>query len=185
MADSGDGLSVKGAVQYWIGQGVPREKLVLVLVLGLACFGKGWKLNPEVGAGACEKAAGHAADGKTAGLPSLQEEGTALYFELLALEREGEKRWDASTETPYLVVGRDLYTYDDVESFEAKLEYAKQEGLGGAFTWALDYDDFLGKYGEAYPLHTAILKSLGASVEPEQAHSDESDIEVIVDDEEG
>ena len=51
-----------------------------------------------------------------------------------------------------------LTTYDNVRSIKAKVDYINEMELGGAMVWALDFDDFTGKFcGDGkYPLLKAI-----------------------------
>ena len=55
------------------------------------------------------------------------------------------------------------YGYDDQSSVQQKATWVKRNGFGGAFTWALDMDDFSGKCpeGQKYILHNAIKDILG------------------------
>ena len=36
--------------------------------------------------------------------------------------------------------------YDDATSVRAKVQYAKQAGIGGVIIWAIDHDDQSGQY---------------------------------------
>lgn len=50
--------------------------------------------------------------------------------------------WDAPSQTPWLFnpTTSVFISYDDVESFKIKVDYALQKGLRGAMIWALDQD---------------------------------------------
>ena len=51
-----------------------------------------------------------------------------------------------------------MVTYDNKQSMMDKVDYINQLGLGGAMIWALDFDDFTGKFCNEgrYPLLTTI-----------------------------
>jgi len=51
------------------------------------------------------------------------------------------------------VAQKTVVTYDDTWSLTDKVEFAKQSGMPGCFTWSLDQDDGL-------TLHNAIRKAL-------------------------
>jgi len=52
------------------------------------------------------------------------------------------------------------FSFDNQKSITMKAKYVKENGLGGAMVWALDFDDFTGSFcGQGkYPLLTAISK---------------------------
>ena len=80
------------------------------------------------------------------------------YFEIKELIDGGKLKtsWDDNALVPY---GYDpasklWVSYDDERSFNKKMDFIDQKGLGGAMFWALDMDDF--KNG--YPLIGAVAK---------------------------
>ncbi|KAH6770314.1 Glycosyl hydrolase family protein with chitinase insertion domain-containing protein [Perilla frutescens var. hirtella] len=48
--------------------------------------------------------------------------------------------FDATTVSTYSYVGTDWIGYDDTTSIEHKIKFAKAQGLGGYFFWALGDD---------------------------------------------
>uniref|UniRef100_A0A1I8AVH9 Glyco_hydro_18 domain-containing protein n=1 Tax=Steinernema glaseri TaxID=37863 RepID=A0A1I8AVH9_9BILA len=77
------------------------------------------------------------------------------------IQAGAEVHRDEESKTPYIVRGNQWFSYDDEESFGVKLDWVIENGFGGAFTWALDMDDFNGKCaGKHYPLHSVITKKL-------------------------
>lgn len=50
--------------------------------------------------------------------------------------------------------------YDDPNSIEFKVKYAKAKKLGGVMIWSIDLDDFVGSScGEMYPLSRIIYET--------------------------
>ncbi|VIO90599.1 Uncharacterized protein BM_BM8301 [Brugia malayi] len=87
--------------------------------------------------------------------------GTASYWEE-TVHQEGVGA--------YMVKGDQWYGYDNEETIRIKMKWLKEKGYGGAFIWALDFDDFTGKScGKGpYPLLNAISSELeGESENPE------------------
>ncbi|KAJ3513946.1 hypothetical protein NLJ89_g2657 [Agrocybe chaxingu] len=65
--------------------------------------------------------------------------------------------WDEDSSTPYLfnVKQRTLVTFDNTRSLAAKVQFAKQNGMAGCFTWSLDQDD---EYALQDVVRTVLLK---------------------------
>nr|QQJ42557.1 imaginal disc growth factor 2 [Sogatella furcifera] len=64
---------------------------------------------------------------------------------------------------PFMVKGDQWVGYEDPVSIQTKMRYINQQKLGGVMVWALDLDDFQGKYcGRKYPLLNAINDHLHA-----------------------
>ncbi|KAI0751174.1 glycoside hydrolase family 18 protein [Daedaleopsis nitida] len=64
--------------------------------------------------------------------------------------------WDDCSDTPFLLNAsrKTVVTYDDTWSLGDKALFAKQNGMGGCFTWSLDQDD-------GYSLQNVIRSNLG------------------------
>ncbi|XP_073681597.1 chitinase-3-like protein 1 [Garra rufa] len=147
------------ALQYWISQGAPAEKLLM----GFAAYGRSFILTSaesEVGA----PASNFASPG-----PYTQEMGLWSYFEICLFLNGGEVQWIEDQKVPFSYKGSDWVGYDNLKSFEFKIKYLQEHGFGGAFVWALDLDDFSGTFcGQgSYPLvnHLKKLLILGANNE--------------------
>jgi GH18 family chitinase len=55
-------------------------------------------------------------------------------------------------------------SFDDLDTIKLKVDFLKDQGLGGAMVWALDLDDFKGTFcqsDETYPLLRTINRGLG------------------------
>ncbi len=55
-------------------------------------------------------------------------------------------------------------SFDDLDTIKLKVDFLKNQGLGGAMVWALDLDDFKGTFcqsDETYPLLRTINRGLG------------------------
>jgi len=142
-------LSVSWAVDYWIQHGASPSKLTM----GLATYGRGWKLAD----------AGHhgynaAASGASTPGASTKEAGYKAFYEIQELLRDGTatRYYDSDRECPYIVTSDGEWIgYDDRQSLAAKVDFAKNRKLAGTMVWALDLDDFTGAYeadGAKYPL---------------------------------
>ena len=143
--------SIHNSVYHWMKRGAPASKLVL----GLASYGRTWKLSrpcTDWGIGATGTWVGGKA-GKSTG-----ELGFLAYYEIC------KKKWiyhnctmDSNAMAPFGTDGRDWIGYDDVQSIVYKVnQVVKRKNLRGFMFWALDLDDFTGSCGEGtYPLITA------------------------------
>ena len=55
--------------------------------------------------------------------------------------RSGTRRYHPITKQLYLYDGNEWWSYDDVTTIRTKIDYVKQQNLGGVFSWSLDGDD--------------------------------------------
>jgi len=111
---------VASGIAYWLGRGVPPAKLVL----GLAFYGRTFDTDGI---------------GRTFG-----KSGAKTYREIAALIGSSGyvRRWDAEARVPYLVAESGVMTisYDDTASLCLKVDYAKEQGLGGVMIWTVTGD---------------------------------------------
>jgi len=138
-------LSVSWAVDYWIKLGASPSQLTI----GLATYGRGWKLADSSQTGFNAPAAGKAAPGV-----STKEAGYLSYYEVEDKIAGGATvTYDTDREGPYIVSNGEWFGYDNQRSFCTKIAFGKSRGLAGSMIWALDLDDFAGRYGKGdYPL---------------------------------
>eukprot|EP00397_Hematodinium_sp_SG-2012_P022026 GEMP01022791.1.p1 GENE.GEMP01022791.1~~GEMP01022791.1.p1 ORF type:complete len:556 (+),score=138.86 GEMP01022791.1:130-1797(+) len=143
-------MSGAWAVQYWIDNGMDRNKLTL----GWATYSRSYKLaSTTANQGIGSPFAGYGAKQKY----SVQE-GTATYQEMLDILKDpaATTTHDPKRCAAYLQKGNLWMGYDDLESMACKAQYVKDEGLLGAFVWSLPEDDF--KNGS--PLISAFSKAI-------------------------
>ena len=150
-------LNVDWAVNYWLNNGVDREKLNL----GLPTYGRTFKLtnpaNNSLGAGST----GPGSTGSQTG-----EAGFLSYYEICGKLSQGWTRmWEPEQRAPYAYSGNEWVGYDDKQSLAEKVAYLKKMNLGGAMIWAIDLDDFSGLYCNQgkYPLINFIKNQLSSS----------------------
>jgi len=138
-------LSVSWAVDYWLQLGASPSQVTI----GLATYGRGWKLADSSQTGFNAPASGKATPGV-----STKEAGYLSYYEVEDKIAGGAKvTYDAEREGPYIVSGGEWVGYDNQRSFCTKLQFGKSRNLAGSMIWALDLDDFAGRYGKGeYPL---------------------------------
>ncbi|CDW54995.1 Acidic mammalian chitinase [Trichuris trichiura] len=150
--------NVEESSKYWSNKGMPKKQIII----GLPTYGRGWTLSD-----ASKSYVGAPAQGSSTATEYLREAGVISYYEVCQKLSSGAKRvWDEESKTPYVVQGNQWFSYDDVESLTAKINWIKQEKYGGAFVWTLDYDDFLGSFcsqhnGKKYPLISLMQEMLG------------------------
>jgi chitinase len=118
-------VSVQDAVQIYLRNGVPANKLVL----GLPLYGRVYKQVTNQNNGLYQTFTGG---------------GTAVsYGNIVAndLNKNGFSRyWDSSSQVPWLFNGTEFISYDDPESIGYKTAFIKSMGLGGAMMWELSQD---------------------------------------------
>lgn len=125
---SDDIWSIDTTIQAYIDRGAPRDKLVL----GVPYYGRGWTGVPSGpnGDGLFQTASGAA--------PGTWENGIEDYKVLK--NRPGQRFRDEETGALWLYDGTEWWTYDDPQLLEQKMEYVKEQSLGGAMIWSLDGD---------------------------------------------
>lgn len=148
-------LNVDWATQYWIKLGMAPEKINL----GLGFYGRGFSLkNPTV------NAVGSPASGPSTAGKIVTESGMLSYFEICSAISAGARElWDAVQQVPSIQNGKDWIGYENERSLKIKVDYARSKCLGGIMLWALDFDDFKGKYCNKgnYPLMNAVIEAIG------------------------
>lgn len=159
-------LNVDYAINYWIQQGAPKEKITL----GMGTYGRSFTLKS-----ASENGLGATVTGKGTAGPITREPGMLGYNEICKSLTEGGWTvvFDEHHQAPYAYKDRQWVGYDDQKSIKIKVEYLKKLGLGGGMIWSLETDDFRGKcHGHKYPLLTIINDDLNGpstrvTVEPD------------------
>jgi len=126
---SGDprGYSVDKAVKLFLNENIPSEKIVV----GMAFYGRGWKINE-----------------KPEHLLFQKAEGVNLGFSHQRLvenfiDKNGYiRKWDEEAQAPYLWNDslNIMITYDDTLSVEKKCQYINDNQLGGAMFWVYGSD---------------------------------------------
>ena len=152
--DDIDFFNVDSAVKYWIAAGFPPRKIML----GLPIYGRSFKLDDPSNTGFHSPAR----DGGSAG-KWTRAKGFLGYYEICQFLKEG---W-TKVQTPDCVVGPYAYKdnqwvgYDDVEAVKFKMNYVKENKLGGGMVWDVSMDDFKGLCGEGKnPFLTAMNQYL-------------------------
>ncbi|KAM9369467.1 acidic mammalian chitinase isoform 3-T3 [Phaethornis superciliosus] len=156
-ADSGDLIyfNVQYAMNYWRDNGAPAEKLLV----GFPTYGHNYNLqNPS------NTAVGAPASGPGPAGPYTRQSGLLAYYEICSFLASGATRsWDAPQDVPYAYKGNEWVGYDNVKSFNLKVDWLKKNNFGGAMVWSLAMDDFTGTFCKEgrYPLITTLRNGLG------------------------
>uniref|UniRef100_A0A8C2XLN7 chitinase n=1 Tax=Cyclopterus lumpus TaxID=8103 RepID=A0A8C2XLN7_CYCLU len=142
------------AMNYWKSNGAPAEKLLV----GFPTYGHTFRLASS------DTAVGAPASGPGAAGPFTRQAGFWAYYEICTFLKQGATQaWDAPQQVPYAYHQGTWVGYDNIKSFQAKIQWLKQSGFGGAMVWSLDLDDFSGTFcGQGkYPLINTIKAGLG------------------------
>uniref|UniRef100_H2TD25 chitinase n=1 Tax=Takifugu rubripes TaxID=31033 RepID=H2TD25_TAKRU len=158
--DSGDLIyfNTDYAMKYWRDNGTPVEKLRM----GFAAYGRTFRLtSSNTGVGA--PASGAASAG-----PYTREAGFWSYYEICTFLKGAAIHWIDDQNVPYATKNSDWVGYDNKESYETKVRYLQDQKYGGAFVWALDLDDFAGRFcGEgSHPLLAHLRKLMDIELPP-------------------
>ena len=140
-----DGLviSVNRSVKQFLASGVPAAKLSI----GIPFFGWQW-----TGGGIT------APKQRWFSTPDLQQ----LYYQTFATTISQQiSGWDPSARVPFLSGGNSFLTYDNEQSVTEKVNYAKENNLGGWIIWELS-GDYLPAQAQKHPLLTAVKKAMKA-----------------------
>ncbi|KAJ7999526.1 hypothetical protein DPEC_G00195340 [Dallia pectoralis] len=157
-SDQGDMIyfNMNYAMNYWKSNGAPAEKLLV----GFPTYGHTFMLasSSQTGVGAPASGAGPAG-------PFTRQAGFWAYYEICTFLKAGATQaWDPIQMVPYAFNSQNVWVgYDNVKSFNDKIQWLKSSGFGGAMVWSLDLDDFSGTFcGQGrYPLINTIKSGLG------------------------
>ncbi|XP_066931308.1 chitinase-3-like protein 1 [Clytia hemisphaerica] len=146
-------------VKQWLDQGASPDKLVL----GLASYGRSFTLKNN-----CQINPGTPATSGSTG-PHTREKGFLAYYEICKMNFQNHVCTESSpVKAPYGSSGDQWVGYDDQQSIVYKIHNVmKKHNLKGYMFWALDLDDFSGKFcGQGkYPLmNAAKVAALGGNV---------------------
>ncbi|XP_025061622.1 chitotriosidase-1 [Alligator sinensis] len=143
------------AVKYWMSKGAPAEKIIM----GIPTYGRGFTLSSS------DSDVGAPASGPTTAGTFTREAGFLAYYEICTFLKGATTKMIKDQKVPYSFKDKEWVGYDDMESITTKVQYLKNNRLGGAMIWALDLDDFSGSFCNqgAYPLLNT-LKKLGCGM---------------------
>lgn len=123
-----DSPSASGAIETFIQNGVPKEKLLL----GIAFYGRG----------------GFGVKGPKDGFGAPYDPDQTVFYtwtkinEELLEDRDFVEYWDDEAKASYLYNGDIFISYDNPQSVQEKVKYAKEKGLAGVFFWEFTSDFF-------------------------------------------
>jgi len=151
--------NIEFTINYYIDAGAKRSQILL----GMAAYGRGFELCDPEDNGLYACATGGIEPG-----PWTQAAGYWGYNEICHNGVLDSDEWvfvrDQYIMAPYATQGRHWIGYDDEESVRAKSQYVLDMDLAGAFFWAIDTDDFLGKCGAKFTLIRAVNEELNGGV---------------------
>lgn len=128
------------------------------LVLGVPTYGRSYTLKDSAKSGLNEDVSGVGRPGEY-----TQEAGFLGYNEICDLKKkyDAEAHYDNNGSTVYMNFDDQWVSYDDKKTTLEKVNYVKEENLGGMMLWTLDTDDFRNKCSEGtYPILKTIQENL-------------------------
>ncbi|XP_069798313.1 acidic mammalian chitinase-like isoform X2 [Narcine bancroftii] len=153
-------FNVEFAVNYWNENGAPKEKLLV----GFPTYGRTFTLcsaDSKPGALAC----GPAAPGNC-----TKAAGILAYSEVCSFLKGATEDWIEEQQIPYAYKGDEWVSYDNLKSYEKKVEWLKNNSFGGAMVWTIDMDDYEGtscNQGK-FPLISKLNAVLSSDAEPKE-----------------
>jgi GH18 family chitinase/predicted chitinase len=136
---SNDNMSVDATLKlFTTTYGIPENKLVL----GLACYGRGWSgvSQPQLGA---------SATGPSPATLYINAKGSIAFYEARDFITSGDgtvRYWDAASKTPFIHNSKTnvLFSYDDEASLHYKMKHGFTEypDLAGVMFWDMTQDNF-------------------------------------------
>ncbi|MDJ0682914.1 MAG: glycoside hydrolase family 18 protein, partial [Xenococcaceae cyanobacterium MO_167.B52] len=130
---NGSKYNVDYTIQTYLNEGVPADKIVL----GAPAYGRTW-----TGVGSDSNGLFQSATGAGAG---TWEQGVIDYNDLynkIQTDSNYQVYWDDASQVPYVYNEQQKFfsTYENVESMKLKLDYIKENNLGGTFFWEASSD---------------------------------------------
>uniref|UniRef100_A0A8C6PRW8 chitinase n=1 Tax=Nothobranchius furzeri TaxID=105023 RepID=A0A8C6PRW8_NOTFU len=146
------------SMKHWTSLGAPAEKLLV----GFPTFGRTFRTR-SADAGVGSPNGGLASIG-----PYTREPGSWSYYEICTFLNGATTHWIDEQKVPYAIKGNEWVGFDNMQSFEIKAQYVKDNRLGGAFIYSLDMDDFSGHFcGQGkYPLVSHLRSLLDSDFPP-------------------
>ncbi|TFK03754.1 beta-galactosidase-1-like protein 2 [Platysternon megacephalum] len=147
--------NVDYAVTYWRSKGAPAEKLIM----GIPTYGRSFTLSSS------KTGIGAPISGPGSPVPFTQEAGLLAYYEICTFTPGATTERIVEQEVPYSYKGNQWVGYDDEQSITTKVQYLKNNKLGGAMIWAVDLDDFDGLFcsqKKPYPLIGTVKAKLSS-----------------------
>ncbi len=128
-ADASKYANSDAAVQWYLGHGVPPEKIVL----GLPFYGQVWASVPDENEGLYEPYTGRPGEDGTLSYRQIEQIYLPVYT----------RHWDDQVKVPWLYNKgtKIMISYEDPESIAVKAHYVIQKHLGGIMFWDLGQDD--------------------------------------------
>ncbi|XP_078276356.1 acidic mammalian chitinase-like isoform X1 [Rhinoraja longicauda] len=157
-------FNVEFATNYWKQNGAPAEKLLV----GFPTYGRTFTLcsaDNKPGSTAC----GPGTPGNCS-----KAAGILAYSEVCDFLKGAHKEWIDEQEIPYAYKDDEWVSYDNLRSFEKKVEWLKNNSFGGAMVWTIDMDDYEGtscNQGQ-FPLINKLKVMLSSGSEPIEESSE-------------
>ena len=129
----GSKYNVDYTIQTYLNEGVPADKIVL----GAPAYGRTW-----TGVGSDSNGLFQSATGAGEG---TWEKGVIDYNDLynkVQTDSNYQVYWDDASQVPYVYNAQEKFfsTYENTESMSLKLDYIKENNLGGTFFWEASSD---------------------------------------------
>jgi chitinase len=125
---------IKLALDLFWRNKVPAGKLNL----GLGFYGRSFQLSDA----SCSRPGCQFKGGAAPG-SCTDNSGTLAYFEIMDIikQRNLKPYYDQTAQAKYIVWNNDQWvSYDDADTFKAKVDFANNLGLGGLLIWSIDQD---------------------------------------------
>nr|GLL20327.1 chitotriosidase-1-like [Ipomoea trifida] len=131
LYDRTSNISTSYGIWSWKQTGVDSRKIVM----GMPLYGRTWELKDPKKHGIGDAAVGVG--------PGNNGDGILSYSDIVGfnLGNNATVVYDNATVSTYSYAGTNWIGYDDVTSITTKIRFAKAQGLGGYFFWALGYDN--------------------------------------------
>lgn len=155
-------LNINYTINMYISKGLDRNKIVV----GIPTYGHTFTLvnvnNPSVGSPA-------------SGIGSLGGLGFVDYPDVCMFLRDNknvvEVNYEQAARVPYLHLGKEWVSYDNMQSVKEKAVYIKSRGLRGAMIYSLNADDYEGacrsdaRGSDRFPLALSVRNALASGLE--------------------
>ncbi|XP_067913402.1 acidic mammalian chitinase-like [Heterodontus francisci] len=120
------------AARYWRDNGLPADKMII----GFPTYGRTFTLKTS------NHSVGAPAGGPGPAGTYTKDPGYWAYYEVCDFLKNAKIQLIHDQKVPYATKGKVWLGYDDMSSFETKIQWMKNNKFGGAFVWTIDLDDF-------------------------------------------